>query len=62
MAMEEEDLYTKDGTFSYRGNPAKRNETGTWKACPFILGTTKTPFVVAVCLLSVLCLDLEKQF
>nr|XP_048324607.1 protein NRT1/ PTR FAMILY 8.1-like [Ziziphus jujuba var. spinosa] len=35
---EEEDLYTKDGTVDYRGNPANRKETGTWKACPYILG------------------------
>lgn len=36
--MAEDDLYTKDGTVDYRNNPAKRSETGTWKACPFILG------------------------
>ncbi|WVY90453.1 hypothetical protein V8G54_035967 [Vigna mungo] len=36
--MAEEDIYTKDGTVDYRGNPANRKETGTWKACPFILG------------------------
>ncbi|KAM1653660.1 hypothetical protein ACFX14_006225 [Malus domestica] len=35
---EENNVYTKDGTVDFRGNPAKRNETGTWKACPFILG------------------------
>ncbi|CAN6559439.1 unnamed protein product [Malus baccata var. baccata] len=35
---EEKDEYTKDGTVDFRGNPAKRNATGTWKACPFILG------------------------
>ncbi|XP_004308641.1 PREDICTED: protein NRT1/ PTR FAMILY 8.2-like [Fragaria vesca subsp. vesca] len=34
----EDDLYTKDGTVDYRGNPANKNVTGTWKACPFILG------------------------
>lgn len=34
----EDDLFTKDGTVDYRNNPAKKNETGTWKACPFILG------------------------
>ncbi|KAM0996066.1 hypothetical protein ACFX13_006176 [Malus domestica] len=33
------DVYTEDGTVDFRGNPAKRNATGTWKACPFILGT-----------------------
>lgn len=37
-----EDVYTKDGTVDFRGNPAKRNATGTWKACPFILGTAAT--------------------
>ncbi|KAL1308588.1 hypothetical protein HN51_050573 [Arachis hypogaea] len=32
------DVYTKDGTVDYKGNPANKNETGTWRACPFILG------------------------
>lgn len=36
--MAEDDVYTKDGTVDYRGNPANKKETGTWKACPFILG------------------------
>ncbi|CAJ1970615.1 unnamed protein product [Sphenostylis stenocarpa] len=36
--MAEEDVYTKDGTVDFRGNPANRKETGTWRACPFILG------------------------
>ncbi|XP_071723063.1 protein NRT1/ PTR FAMILY 8.1-like [Rutidosis leptorrhynchoides] len=36
--MEEEDLYTKDGTVDYKGNPANKKKTGTWKACPFIIG------------------------
>ncbi|KAL1541106.1 protein NRT1/ PTR FAMILY 8.1-like [Salvia divinorum] len=36
--MAEDDSYTKDGTVDCRGNPAKRSETGTWKACPYILG------------------------
>ncbi|KAL5580817.1 hypothetical protein UlMin_013259 [Ulmus minor] len=36
--MAEEDTYTKDGTVDYRGNPADKTKTGTWKACPFILG------------------------
>ncbi|KAK3206467.1 hypothetical protein Dsin_020513 [Dipteronia sinensis] len=36
--MEEEDVYTKDGTVDYRGKPANKKTTGTWKACPFILG------------------------
>ncbi|KAJ6385099.1 hypothetical protein OIU77_028325 [Salix suchowensis] len=36
--MGEEDVYTKDGTVDYLGNPANRKETGTWRACPFIIG------------------------
>lgn len=30
--------FTKDGTVDFRGNPANRTKTGTWKACPYILG------------------------
>ncbi|KAM5560354.1 protein NRT1/ PTR FAMILY 8.1-like [Rosa sericea] len=33
-----EDIYTKDGTTDYRNQPAMKNKTGTWKACPYILG------------------------
>ncbi|KAM5583336.1 hypothetical protein ABKV19_003303 [Rosa sericea] len=36
---EDDDVYTKDGTVDYKGNPANKKVTGTWKACPFILGT-----------------------
>ncbi|KAA8543773.1 hypothetical protein F0562_022050 [Nyssa sinensis] len=36
--MGEDDIYTKDGTVDYRNNPANKKETGTWKACPYILG------------------------
>ncbi|KAL1332610.1 hypothetical protein HN51_061386 [Arachis hypogaea] len=36
--MEEDDVYTKDGTVDYLGNPANKKRTGTWRACPFILG------------------------
>ncbi|WCJ42923.1 Major facilitator superfamily protein [Euphorbia peplus] len=36
--MEEEDVYTKDGTVDFRGNPANKKDTGTWRACPFIIG------------------------
>ncbi|XP_073150454.1 protein NRT1/ PTR FAMILY 8.1-like [Henckelia pumila] len=36
--MEEDSLFTTDGTVDYRGNPAKKSETGTWRACPYILG------------------------
>ncbi|KAF5751397.1 protein NRT1/ PTR FAMILY 8.1-like [Tripterygium wilfordii] len=37
-AMEEDDNYTKDGTVDYLGNRADKNKTGTWKACPYIIG------------------------
>ncbi|KMZ75763.1 putative peptide transporter, Protein NRT1/ PTR FAMILY 8.4 [Zostera marina] len=37
MCNVEEDIYTKDGTLDYKGNPAIRARTGTWKACPLIL-------------------------
>ncbi|KAK9124417.1 hypothetical protein Sjap_014019 [Stephania japonica] len=30
--------YTNDGTTDYRNKPADRRKTGTWRACPFILG------------------------
>ncbi|XP_062171807.1 protein NRT1/ PTR FAMILY 8.2-like [Alnus glutinosa] len=36
--MAEDDMYTKDGTVDYRGNHADKSKTGTWKACPYILG------------------------
>ncbi|WOH08117.1 hypothetical protein DCAR_0727554 [Daucus carota subsp. sativus] len=35
---QEEDIYTKDGTTDYRHKPAVKSKTGTWKACPYILG------------------------
>ncbi|CAI0471222.1 unnamed protein product [Linum tenue] len=35
---QEETLYTKDGTTDFHGNPAIKTNTGTWKACPYILG------------------------
>ncbi|KAJ6797454.1 protein NRT1/ PTR FAMILY 8.1-like [Iris pallida] len=36
--MEEfEDKYTKDGTTDIRGNPAVKENTGRWRACPYIL-------------------------
>ncbi|KAL6278073.1 hypothetical protein ACE6H2_021674 [Prunus campanulata] len=36
--MEEEDIHTKDGTTDYQNRPAIKKNTGTWKACPYILG------------------------
>lgn len=37
-ALAEDDVFTKDGTTDYRNGPAMKNKTGTWKACPYILG------------------------
>jgi hypothetical protein len=39
MEEEQEHIYTKDGTTDFRNKPAIKKETGTWKACPYILGT-----------------------
>ena len=39
QTMAQDNVYTKDGTIDYRNNPAVKKKTGTWKACPYILGT-----------------------
>ncbi|KAK8549828.1 hypothetical protein V6N13_055394 [Hibiscus sabdariffa] len=31
-------LYTGDGSVDFHGNPVLKQNTGNWKACPFILG------------------------
>ncbi|XVF85474.1 hypothetical protein PTKIN_Ptkin17bG0121000 [Pterospermum kingtungense] len=31
-------VYTGDGSVDFNGNPVLKQNTGTWKACPFILG------------------------
>ncbi|XP_024963434.1 protein NRT1/ PTR FAMILY 8.3-like [Cynara cardunculus var. scolymus] len=31
-------LYTGDGSVDVKGNPVLKSNTGTWRACPFILG------------------------
>nr|GMD06799.1 protein NRT1/ PTR FAMILY 8.1-like [Ipomoea batatas]GMD44984.1 protein NRT1/ PTR FAMILY 8.1-like [Ipomoea batatas] len=36
---EDDDHTTRDGTVDIRNEPADKTKTGTWKACPFILGT-----------------------
>ncbi|PON65349.1 Proton-dependent oligopeptide transporter [Trema orientale] len=36
--MEEDDIYTKDGTVDIQKNPANKRKTGNWTACNFILG------------------------
>ncbi|OAY29380.1 protein NRT1/ PTR FAMILY 8.3 [Manihot esculenta] len=33
------DVYTGDGSVDLHGNPVRKEKTGNWKACPFILGT-----------------------
>ncbi|XP_061367071.1 protein NRT1/ PTR FAMILY 8.3-like isoform X2 [Gastrolobium bilobum] len=35
----EDSLHTGDGSVNIKGELAVKRETGTWKACPFILGT-----------------------
>jgi peptide/histidine transporter 3/4 len=35
---EETKLYTGDGSVDFKGRPLLKQNTGTWKACPFILG------------------------
>ncbi|XP_051130201.1 protein NRT1/ PTR FAMILY 8.1-like [Andrographis paniculata] len=35
---DDDEKYTKDGTLDYHNNPAIKHNTGTWKACPYILG------------------------
>lgn len=34
------DKYTKDGTTDIHGRPVLKKETGNWRACPYILGTS----------------------
>ncbi|KAF9598497.1 hypothetical protein IFM89_028029 [Coptis chinensis] len=36
--MADIDVYTKDGTMTICKKPCDKEKTGTWKACPFILG------------------------
>ncbi|CAN1256818.1 Protein NRT1/ PTR FAMILY 8.3 [Linum perenne] len=36
---EREELYTGDGSVDINGRPVLKQNTGNWKACPFILGT-----------------------
>lgn len=43
QTMEQDDILTKDGTIDFKNNPAVKKKTGTWKACPFILGTHLLP-------------------
>lgn len=35
---EESKRYTGDGSVDFKGRPVLKQNTGTWKACPFILG------------------------
>ncbi|KAJ3679711.1 hypothetical protein LUZ60_017722 [Juncus effusus] len=36
--IESNEEFTGDGSVDIHGNPIKKNCTGTWRACPFILG------------------------
>lgn len=35
---EEKRQYTGDGSVDFKGRPVLKQNTGNWKACPFILG------------------------
>ncbi|KAK6779166.1 hypothetical protein RDI58_021350 [Solanum bulbocastanum] len=35
---EDDSKFVKDGTVDYKNSPAIKNQTGTWRACPYILG------------------------
>ncbi|KAL0775364.1 hypothetical protein Bca101_040516 [Brassica carinata] len=37
--MEDENVYTQDGTVDLYGRPVLASKTGRWKACSFLLGT-----------------------
>lgn len=39
----EDDLYTQDGTVDLHDNPVLKKNTGSWKACPYILGIHPVP-------------------
>ena len=56
--MGEDEVYTKDGTVDYQGNPANKKKTGTWKACPFILGTLLLKCVIFVIMNCEILMDL----
>lgn len=43
--MEEDDVYTKDGTVDIHKRPANKKKTGKWKACRFILGLFSSLFL-----------------
>ncbi|KAG2285175.1 hypothetical protein Bca52824_044779 [Brassica carinata] len=36
--MEDENVYTQDGTVDLYGRPVLASKTGRWKACSFLLG------------------------
>ncbi|KAE8648290.1 hypothetical protein Csa_017802 [Cucumis sativus] len=38
LQNESSTLYTGDGSVDFHGNPVLKQNTGNWKACPFILG------------------------
>ncbi|GAU13784.1 hypothetical protein TSUD_82930 [Trifolium subterraneum] len=38
LLQSEQSLHTGDGSVNIKGELAVKRETGTWKACPFVLG------------------------
>ena len=44
--VEEDGLYTEDGTIDIHKKPANKKKTGNWKACLFILGALSIYFML----------------
>jgi len=45
--VEEDGLYTEDGTVDIYKRPANKLKTGKWKACRFILGIESFYFLLS---------------
>ncbi|CAL5213918.1 unnamed protein product [Lathyrus oleraceus] len=39
LLQSEDSIHTRDGSVNIKGELAIKRETGTWKSCPFVLGT-----------------------
>ena len=38
--------YTEDGTVDLNGRPILRSNTGGWRACSFIVGNVRPPYII----------------
>lgn len=45
--VEEDGLYTEDGTVDIKNQPANKLKTGGWKACRFILGIESFSYFIS---------------